>query len=135
LAWLFPEPLQRHEVATTWPERKYSEKLEKIRVVWRIFIQWFIFFWTINIAILQLEMPRLSSTGSVDLIDRFIAIMFLCLNLFGIGVCYVVQRSCRDANLVAREISVGMDGAKDYPFDTRVLNYSTLACGLSLVLN
>ena len=96
MSLLFPEPLKRQEVASSWPERKYSEKLENIRVVWRVLVQWYIFFWTINIAVLQLSYQRLSSDGS-DVIDMFVSALFVVLNILGLGAC-LVARSAMNRN-------------------------------------
>lgn len=135
MLWLFPEPLQRREVASSWAERKYSEKLENIRVVWRIFVQWYIFFWTINIGILQFQLPYLTGASKPGAMEIFIAGLFTFLNILGIGVCYVVSASLRSTNRQARELSAKIDGSTDHPFDPMVINYSTVACAASLIVN
>ena len=133
MRFLFPEPIPRNEIATTWPERKYSEKLENIRVMWRVFVQWYIFFWTINVAILQLAYTSLA--GRSDIIDVFVSAMFLVLNLLGIGACATVYLAMRDDNRAATEIAVAIDGRPAPAFDPRVIAYTTGACAASLVVN
>lgn len=135
MKWLFAEQLPRNEVATTWPERKYSEKLANVRLVFRSFVQWYIMFWTINIAILQIQYLRSEGVSGTDLVQAVIAAIFVVLNLMGIGLCLFIGRALREDTYAATRLAAEIDAVPDRAFNAPLFNYVMIAGAMSLVLN
>lgn len=99
---------------------------EFIRHVFQLYIGWFTFFFTVNLA----TMGWLSQTSkSIDKLNA-VAVFFVFQNILGMGVCYCVRRYTRgvtaEALLIDEKLRVliddsnRLDGAQCLPMPSRL---------------
>lgn len=120
---------------TDWPKQKYSEKLENIRTIFRVYIQWYTFFWTLNIVALAFLYKGIVKENVMTPMLTAIIWLFVFLNALGIVACYFAWHSMYQTNNDAKELAMSIDSSADSPFNKPLINYSCTGGGLSLVAN
>lgn len=115
--------------STAWLQQQYVEKLKNVREFFRLYIQWYTFFWTINVA--ALAFLTKDSLRNAEII----AWLFVALNLLACGVCFFVWKAASTANDEATTIAASIGDASGSPFSMSIVSYACGAGALSLVAN